>query len=191
MPVSRILSHVIMAPGIVVHEFAHKLACDLTGVEVTDVSYFRLGDPPGYVRHEDPATYRTAFLISVAPFVVNTLFALALFASGLLLFESIAPLEAEVATLEAFAAAEPVTQAGIAVLGWLGLSVGMQAFPSTGDANTLWSRTRRDLRAAPLVLAGLPVVFLIYLVNLLSWAYAHLFYALGLAAGAFWLLGAV
>ncbi|MCU4751878.1 metalloprotease family protein [Halobacteria archaeon AArc-curdl1] len=179
------LSSLLTAPGVVVHEFAHKTVCDLTGVPVVDVSYFQFGDPAGYVRHQEPSTYRTSFLISVAPFFVNTILALVLFTGFWHLLGTLGPLEFERVLLEGVIDAPLEMQAGLVVLAWLGFVIGLQAFPSTGDANTLWTRTRGEWRSAPLVLVGLPFVFLIYLVNLLSWAYLHVFYAAALAVGAF------
>ncbi len=188
---SRVLGPVLTAPGVVVHELAHRLACSLVGVRVAEVAYFRLGDPAGYVRHEDPATYRAAFVISVAPFFVNTALSLALFAACWGLVSTVVPLEPSVGTLEALLTGEPELLAGAGVLAWLATGVGLHAFPSTGDASNLWQRTRRDWTGAPLVLLGLPFVFLIYVINLLSWAYAHLFYALGLGLGAFVLVSTI
>ena len=187
------LWNLMTAPGVVVHEFAHKLACDLAGVPVTDVAYFRLGDPPGYVRHQEPSRYLTSFAISVAPFFVNTVIASALFAGCWLLLSTVTagPLEPTLSLLEALLAAPREVLGGTIVLAWLGFATGLHAFPSTGDANTLWSRTRSEWRTAPLVIAGIPFVILIYLVNLLSWAYADVLYALALGIAAFALIGAV
>ncbi|WP_265109081.1 metalloprotease family protein [Halosolutus halophilus] len=166
-------------PGIVVHEFAHKRACDLVGVTVVEVVYFRLGDPAGYVRHEQPARYRDTFVISVAPFLVNTLIAFTVFLALAALVETIG----DPGTTPAWSIA---TGIGLA---WFGLSIGVSAFPSTGDANTLWTRSRSEWRRSPIVLLGIPVVVVIYVVNLLSWLWADLFYAVGLLLCASWLVG--
>ena len=187
----RLLSHLLAAPGVVVHEFAHKLACDLANVPVIETVYFQFGDPPGYVRHHQPSAYRTSFLISIAPFFVNTIVALLASFWFWVLLSTLGSLHAPVELLEGLVAAEPPTQAGVFVLGWLGLSIGQHAFPSNGDAATLWDRTRAEWRSTPLVLVGLPFVALIYLSNLLSWAYADLWYAVGLWTGAFVLVAGV
>jgi len=68
----RLLLRLFTLPGVVVHEFAHKQACDLVGVPVLEVAYFRFDDPPGYVQHVTPERYRASFVVSVAPFLVNT-----------------------------------------------------------------------------------------------------------------------
>ena len=197
---SRLLLRLAAAPGVVVHELAHKQVCDLVGVRVTEVAYFRLGDPPGYVHHEQPDRYRESFAISVAPFLVNSVVSLAAFLGFAALASSMGVVDAlgaggvtdTIGALwDALASASTVALALAVALGWLGFAVGMQAFPSTGDANTLWSRSRSEWRRSPVVLLGVPVVVVIYLVNLLSWLWADVLYALGLAVAAFYAVGLV
>lgn len=181
----------LTVPGVVVHEFAHKQACHLVGVPVLEVAYFRFGDPSGYVRHAQPDRYRKSFVISVAPFLVNTAVSLAAFLGVAILVTSVvgSPLSLELLADLRTVSSEVLVLA--AVLGWLGLSVGMQAFPSTGDANTLWVRSRAEWRRSPVVLLGVPVVLVIYVVNLLSWLWADVVYAIGLAIIAFYAVGSV
>lgn len=197
---SKILLRLAAAPGVAVHEFAHKQVCDLVGVRVSEVVYFRLGDPPGYVHHEQPGRYRESFAISVAPFLVNSVVSLAAFLGLAAVATSMGVLDAlgangvgdAVGTLsDVLASASSVSLALAVALGWLGLAVGMQAFPSTGDANTLWARSRSEWRRSPVVLLGVPVVVVIYVANLLSWLWADAFYALGLCLIAFYAVGVV
>ncbi|WP_438444892.1 hypothetical protein [Gorillibacterium sp. sgz5001074] len=49
------------------------------------------------------------------------------------------------------------------VLIWLGVSVAMHAFPSTGDAGNIWSLLKRRETPVLVKLAGAPIVGLIYL----------------------------
>ncbi|ADB62362.1 conserved hypothetical protein [Haloterrigena turkmenica DSM 5511] len=197
---TRVVMRLLAAPGVVVHELAHKQVCHLVGVPVREVAYFRFGDPPGYVRHAQPGRYRESFAISVAPFLVNTVVSVAAFLGFAALASSLG-----IADALAHATAEPVASANAlrdslvaapsgelaltVALGWLGLAVGVQAFPSTSDANTLWTRSRSEWRRTPVVLLGVPVVVVIYLVNLLSWLWADVIYALGLCLLAFYTVG--
>ena len=176
-----LLVRLFTIPGVVVHEFAHKQACELVGVPVLEVVYFRFGDPAGYVRHAQPKRYREAFVVSVAPFLVNTVVAFAIFLG----------LAALVSTTGDLRGASSGTIAFAVGLGWLGLSIGMHAFPSTGDANTLWRRSRLEWRQSPTVLLGIPVIVVIYVANLLSWLWADVLYALGLGVLAFSVVGMV
>ncbi|SEH13186.1 Putative zincin peptidase [Natronorubrum sediminis] len=180
---------VFSAPGVVVHEFAHKQACDAAGVPVAEVVYFRLGDPPGYVRHHHPKRYRTSFLISVAPFLVNTIISLVAFLGFAWLVTTTVDVASVSAAVADLRVAPPETLALVGLSGWLGLSVGMQAFPSTGDAKTLWTRSSSEWRQSPLVLLGVPVVVVIYVANLLSWLWADVLYALALGVAAFSVVG--
>ena len=59
-------------PGVIVHEAAHQLMCELCGVAVLDVCYFRPGNPAGYVLHEPTRTPGQQVIIGVGPFFVNT-----------------------------------------------------------------------------------------------------------------------
>lgn len=164
------LISLVTFPGVVVHEFAHKYVCDRYDVPVLEVCYFRLGNPAGYVLHDEPERFRASFAVSVAPFLVNTVLALASFGVVALLWGKPDGSGIFVEQLGAL---------GYGLL-WFGASVGMHAFPSTGDAKGIWNRTRREWRSAPLVLLALPFVAIIYLANLLSFFWLDAIYALGL-----------
>lgn len=177
-------------PGVVVHEFAHATACRLVGVRVLEAVYFRFGDPAGYVRHEQPRRYREAFVVSVAPFLVNTVVSLLAFAglAGLVATGDVSAI-GDGSAIDALETVSRETLAAAVALGWIGLSVGMCAFPSTGDANVLWTRSRAEWRRSPAVLLGLPAVAVIYAANVLSWLWADVLYAAGLLVVAFALVG--
>src|SRR5215470_6070428 len=59
--------------GVTVHEAAHRFLCDLAGVPVYKVCYFRIGSPSGYVIHGPTNSLGASFLITVGPLTVNTL----------------------------------------------------------------------------------------------------------------------
>lgn len=176
--VSWYVVRLVTAPGIAVHECAHMLACSIVGVPVVEVKYFGFGTPAGYVRHGEPERYRELFVIGVAPFLVNTAVAATAFFWLAALVDATGGVRASSGTF--------VAAVG---LGWLGLSAGVHAFPSTGDARALWERSRAEWRRSPLVLLGLPVIAAIYLANLLSWAWIDVCYALLLGMAVFLLLG--
>jgi len=143
-------------PGIILHEWAHKFFCDRTKVPVYKTCYFRLGNPPGYVTHGPADTYGKAFLISTAPFLVNTAIAVILFIIAVI-----------------------IPPGFIAyILYWLGISVAIHSFPSSQDADNLWSYSKRAWRHNPLVLLSLPVIGLIKLASILSTIWFNLLYAI-------------
>jgi len=57
--------------GVILHEFGHKIFCNITGVKVHYVKYFhfgaRAGEPDGFVIHDKPKYLRQAVLITLGP----------------------------------------------------------------------------------------------------------------------------
>lgn len=159
-------------PGVMVHEWAHKNACQRFGIPVYEVVYFKFGNPAGYVNHAEPTRFREAFAISGAPFVLNSALAV-LFMIPFSFLQNVAA-----------GGAAPAGWLSL-VLAWLALSVGMHAVPSRGDARNVWRRMRADWRLSPLVLLAAPVVLAIYLFDLLRFFWADALYAIGLAAAGF------
>jgi hypothetical protein len=151
-------------PGVIVHEAAHMLFCRIRRVAVLDVCFFRLGNPAGYVVHEPARDFTTAFLITVGPFIVNSLLCLAF----------CLPASVPVFT---FKQEDPLSY----FLLWLGVSIGMHAFPSTGDAANLWREAGAAAKQhSPLALLSFPLVVVIYIINALRVLWADYFYGLAL-----------
>lgn len=145
IPIPGIFIAAITFPGVIVHEMAHQLFCRLCRVAVMDVCYFRFGNPAGYVLHEHPRSPYQHLLIGVGPFLLNTVVGAAI------AFPAVTP-------VLKFGAGDPLDL----FLVWLGVSIAMHAFPSTGDAASL----QQSLRAHPSFLFRLvlmPIVVLIYL----------------------------
>lgn len=154
-------------PGVISHEYAHKLACEWRNIHVRDVVYFQLGSPAGYVRHQTPRRQVDAFWITTAPFFVNTLLALNV---GLI-----------VGTLSPTLLPENHVMLAVSyVLLWIGASAGMHAFPSSGDAQTLWSLTKQNWRSSLSGFFSVPLVLLMYIAHYLSYAWLNVAYGAGL-----------
>jgi len=154
-------------PGVIVHEAAHMLFCRLRKVGVLDVCFFRFGNPAGYVIHEIPKDFTSNFLIAVGPFIVNTLLCL------LLCFPA-------VVRVKTFELGDPLSY----LLLYLGVSIGMHAFPSTQDAKSLWSAASQAARRLnPLALISFPVVILIYIANILSVFWFDYLYGVAIGYG--------
>lgn len=154
-------------PGVIVHEFAHQLFCRLCGVAIFEVKYFQMDNPVGYVKHEAVRNPVHQLLISTGPFIINTLLAL----------------------LIAFPAAIPVflfdegTLLDYMLL-YLGMSIAMHAFPSTGDATVMWHTIWRGENVPVwLKIITVPVTVLIYLGALGSRVWLDLIYGMGVAFG--------
>jgi hypothetical protein len=154
-------------PGVIIHEAAHMLFCKWGRIAVLDVCFFRIGNPAGYVATEEPQRFSVAFLISVGPFIVNSIVCI------ILCFPAFVP-------VRIFDRADPVSYFQL----WLGLSIGMHAFPSTQDANALLHYAKQSLRNLnPLAILSFPLIVLIYLANIGSIFWLDLMYgvAIGLA----------
>lgn len=153
-------------PGVIVHEFAHQVFCRLYKVPVFKVVYFQLGNPAGYVLHEAPKNKLQSIMISMGPFFVNTIIGalIALPASlQVFTFENAGPLDY--------------------ILIYLGVSIAMHAFPSTGDANAIW-HAMKDKDTRPWIkLIGYPIVGLIYLGSIGSFFWLDLLYGIAVAVG--------
>ena len=153
-------------PGVIVHELAHQLFCRLYKVPVFKVVYFQFGNPAGYVLHEAPASKWQSIMISIGPFFVNTI----------------------LGALIALPAALPVftfENGGWLdyVLIYLGVSIAMHAFPSTGDANVIWEVLKEKDTNLLVKIIGYPLVGLIYLGSLGSFFWLDLMYGMAIAIG--------
>ena len=154
-------------PGVIVHEAAHMLFCKLGRVAVLDVCFYRWGNPAGYVVHEEPTNFGTAFLISVGPFIVNSLLCI------VLCFPAFVP-------VRVFERPDPISY----FLLWLGLSIGMHAFPSTQDAKVLWHYARKAAaNFNPLAILSFPLVVVICVANIGSIFWLDLIYGFAIGLG--------
>ncbi|MHC4353700.1 MAG: DUF3267 domain-containing protein [Planctomycetota bacterium] len=137
-------------PGVIVHEVAHMWFCKLRGLAVLDVCFFRFGNPAGYVVHEETENFNTAFLVSMGPFIVNSLLCIFICLPAFL-------------PMRVFGVESPLSY----FLLWLGISIGMHAFPSTGDAHNLYHHARKAASSGNILATlTLPLVALIYLANI-------------------------
>ncbi len=162
---------ILTFPGVMLHEFSHWIMCDLFNVKVHEVKFFSLKEvefssifdasPVGWVIHEKPKKFLQSFFISTGPFFINTFLALILFR-----------------LMINFGGSE--TYIGL-FFGWLAISFAVNSFPSNGDAEVLWEEGNEELKNKNyLVLFAYPIIFFIYLANLLSVIWFDFIYAYGL-----------
>lgn len=121
MFIPGILISIATFPGVIVHELAHQLFCRWFKVPVFEVCYFRTENPIGYVLHEPAEKVYQQVFISVGPFIINTALCFIIGFSAALQFKF------ESANLLDYA------------LAYLSISIGAHAFPSVGDAASLWN----------------------------------------------------
>ncbi|MFH1444379.1 MAG: metalloprotease family protein [Candidatus Peregrinibacteria bacterium] len=153
-------------PGIMVHEFAHKFFADRSGVLVHKVCYFRLGNPAGYVIHDPAVNLKQSFLISIGPLIVNTVLC-ALIASPVMFPEGYLTLG--------------ISDNLTLFIGWLGLSIGMHAFPSNQDMSNFLSDIKKTKGHSLLLLVSRAFAVLLRISNLLRFFWFDLIYAVGVS----------
>jgi hypothetical protein len=177
IPIPGFLIALATFPGVIIHEVAHQLFCRIAGVPVYEVRYFQVNlHTAGYVIHAPPKSFGAAFLISVGPLILNTLVCLAI------CFPAAIP-------YRVFSDRGPLTY----VLLWLGISIGMHAFPSTVDAQAIWASARAAVaRRNVFAVLAFPFVVLVYIANVLRviWFDAIYGFVVGVLAPA-WILGAL
>ncbi len=154
-------------PGVIVHEAAHLFFCRMRRVAVFDACFFRFGNPAGYVIHEETDSFLTTLLICLGPLLINSLLCILICASAFF-------------PHQVFQRSDIFTY----LLLWLGISIGMHSFPSTGDANTLWHNGVQALKRFNLLaLVAFPLVVLIYLANVLRILWFDAIYAFAIGLG--------
>src|SRR5215813_14206346 len=152
-------------PGVIVHEAGHLFFCRLFKLKVFDVCFFRFGNPAGYVIHQEITDFTAQFFVSMGPFFANTLLCV-LFCSAAFL---------PVWELKVF---DPPAY----FFYWLGLSIGMHAFPSTTDLSHLWEAAPERARKGNLLaILSLPLAGILVVLNYARVVWADLGY--GIAVG--------
>jgi len=153
-------------PGVIVHELAHQLFCRLYKVPVFKVVYFKTGNPAGFVLHETPQNKWHSVMISIGPFIINTILGAVIALPAALpvfKFDNPSPLDY--------------------VLIYLGVSIAMHAFPSTGDGNVIWKTLKEKETPLWIKIVGYPLVGLIYAGSIGSFFWLDLLYGVGVAIG--------
>ncbi len=163
---------VLTFPGVVVHEFAHKLFCRITGTKVLQVCYFRLGSPAGFVIHEQAGTVWKHIIIGIGPFVVNTTMGFLIGLLGSRGALHMGNLDTSVSILT------EITGEGLM---WLAISIAMHSFPSVGDAQSIWSAVWQKGSPISARLVGTPLVAVICLGAVGSIFWIDLAYGIGVA----------
>lgn len=159
-----ILISILTFPGVIVHEAAHQLFCRICRVPVYKVCYFQFANPNGYVIHERISNPFKNFLICFGPFLINTVI------GAIIVF----PASIDVIEFQNYT--NPLSL----ILVWLGVSILMHSFPSTGDAKSLYESVIKNQSVNFFVKAiFLPFIGLIYLGAFGSVVWLDFLYAIG------------
>jgi hypothetical protein len=137
-------------PGVIVHELAHALFCRWFGVAIYEVKFFQFstsfGEPAGYVIHGPTTKGWHNVMIGVGPFFVNSILGGVIGAPGAI-------------PVIKFGGTNPLDW----LMVWLGVSIAMHAFPSTGDAASIWASATGPGTSLMGKILTAPIVGLIYL----------------------------
>ncbi|MGB9966099.1 hypothetical protein [Halobacterium hubeiense] len=166
-------------PGVIIHEFAHKKACEYRNIPVRDIQYFSLAGG-GHVTHRSPRRFSDTLAISAAPFAINTAIAFAFYTLAILLFE--AP------SMVSLPVPEQHTSLAALAVGWLAVSTGWHAIPSFTDTGNIWAGAKAEWRSSNLALFALPLAVLFYIGNLLAFVWFDAVYSIGIGALAYGVL---
>jgi hypothetical protein len=148
-------------PGIIVHEMAHQLFCRFLGIPVFNVCYFRIArGSAGYVLYEPPRSPWKSLLVGIGPFFINTV---------------VGAILASPAVISVFIFDHPDLLNGFLI--WLGFSIAMHAFPSTGDAATIWKSVIEPKGHYLVKTVGLPIIVVIWVGAIGSFFWLNAVYA--------------
>ena len=167
MLIPGILISIVTFPGVIVHELAHQLFCRLYKIPVFKVVYFQAENPAGYVLHEAPESKWQSIMIGIGPFFVNTILG------------ALIALPSSLSVMEFHHSAGPLD----ILLIYLGVSIAMHAFPSTGDAQSIWQAVEEEGTPLWIRIIGFPIVGLIYLGALGSFIWLDALYGVGVVIG--------
>lgn len=149
-------------PGVIIHELGHFIFCKIRKVTVYDVKFFQLNwNTAGYVIHEEPEDFTSTLLISIGPLLINTILCLVVAAPVAVPFYLFG-------------------QRNLLIYFylWLGVSIGMHAFPSNQDAENLWQRAKEEAKNKNiLAIISMPLCVLIFIANLLKFFWFDAIYA--------------
>jgi hypothetical protein len=152
-------------PGVIVHEAGHLFFCRFFKLQVYQVCFFRFGNPAGYVVHEKTDNFTAQFFVSMGPFFANTLLCV-LFCTAAFL------------PVWELKVVDPLAY----FFYWLGLSIGMHAFPSKTDLSHLWEQAPALAKQGnPLAILSLPLAAILVVLNYGRIIWADLGY--GIAVG--------
>lgn len=161
-------------PGIIVHELSHQIACRICKVPVFEVKYYQSKNPAGYVVHEVPSNPWKSLFISVGPFIFNTILGMIITLPAYSIIDGFYTMDTSIGALLFLMKI---------VLYWLGISIMMHAFPSTGDAKSMTKSILQNKEVNIFArIVSAPLIGLCYIGAIGSIAWLDLFYAIGMSA---------
>jgi hypothetical protein len=136
-------------PGVILHEVAHRFFCDVQGVSVFAIDYFSAGSKvAGHVIHQPTDSLRKAFLIGIAPYIVNSVICMLLTVPYGVSFNLGTHFMLDEHSLLLWLQG---------IVAWVGFSAGFHAIPSNQDVKGLVDKAESN--AAKIIITIMTVVF--------------------------------
>lgn len=172
-----IVISIVTFPGVAVHELAHQICCRICRIPVYEVKYFQVSNPCGYVVHEPTSNPWKNLLTGLGPFFVNTVLGM------IITFPAYYSLWGAGKYMYGYSSGNTAMFFINLLLYWLGLSILMHAFPSTGDAKTLVQSVmkNKDVNIFAKIVTA-PFIGLIYLGAIGSAFWLDLLYGIAMSA---------
>ncbi len=163
-------------PGVAVHELAHQICCRICRIPVYEVKYFQFQNPCGYVLHESTPNPWKNLITGLGPFFINTIFGM------IITFPAYFCLWGKGRYMYGYNSGNTAMTVILLVLYWLGISILMHAFPSTGDAKALIQSVMKNKEVSiPAKIITAPFIGLIYLGAVGSMFWLDLIYGIGMS----------
>lgn len=173
LPIPGLVISMVTFPGVIVHELAHQICCRLCRIPVYEVKYFQAKNPCGYVVHEATDNPWKNMITAMGPFLVNTIL-------GILVTLPSATVVYGIGDLDN-AASGPMLLLNL-FLYWMGVSIMMHAFPSTGDAKAMVQGILKNSEVNILAkIVAAPFIGLIYIGAVGSFFWLDLIYAVAMS----------
>lgn len=155
-------SSFVTFPGVIVYQYVRYLFCKSAKIKVYKVCLFDFKNLYGYVQHEGLKKPYQGFIITIGPFLVNSLLAAlisipASFESNQLFFKG--------ATL---------------ILKWLSISIAANAFPNLNDGMKVCELTWSTKNALISKILSIPFFAFVYIITLGSVYWLDLIYGVAL-----------
>lgn len=123
------LPSLLTFPGVILRQLTHFAVCRALGIKVLDIRIFRADTPSGYVLHEMPSRFSTGILVAVLPLLIHSALCVLL----------CTPAWIPIRYFDSAASCFTFFQI------WVGLSLGIHAFPPFRDSSRLWELSIREV----------------------------------------------
>lgn len=159
MYIPDIIISIATFPGIIIHRISQLLFCRISRIAVSDVGHFKSSNPRGYIVHEQPKDIYQLILLTIGPFLFNTL----------------------LGAFIAVSSSIPILERGSDnpmdyLLLWLGISIAMHAFPNRKNIKNIWSIMKSETSSILTKVICFPFVLVIYIFSIGSYIWLDLVY---------------